>query len=398
MKNILILGICALLAVSCTKNYPKELGKLVAKCQKESKPVIAVSQVKHFVIYKEGDAFWIDNLDEPAHEILSANKKMERKSYWMMFDDNGTPHVKVEESFREMELGKGFFGRNESTKNTVGYVYPYTESNIKLVNDEVLTFTYSEVFEDRGGDNFTSKSQYVYYLSNPNTFFESQISPIMNEDGSRKDRVKSSAGSLADAILPVFEGDEIFPYRSNAEAAIAGYFEWNFMVDKSGNVINKDECLYYKNDIYNKRMVYNLSEFATKRKATNVLKAINDTIKYCQIREYVNQVQKEAVPIYEIAKAYNNQIAANKKYKNKIVTVECTLDQLVKPDIFNSKYKYKMRSEYAQFFSVNYNIAAYTDDEKFMELTYPAKVVMRAKLVYGSQTDFYFEDCELLLW
>ncbi|WP_294480183.1 hypothetical protein [uncultured Bacteroides sp.] len=120
MKNILILGICALLAISCTKNYPKELEKLIERYQKEGRHIIGASQAKHFVIYKKGDAFWVNNLDETAHEILSVNKNMERKSYWMTFDDNGTPHVKVSECFREMKLEKGFWGRNELTKMRLG--------------------------------------------------------------------------------------------------------------------------------------------------------------------------------------------------------------------------------------------------------------------------------------
>lgn len=137
MRTFYLLILLFLSLQSCARNYVKEIEKLSAEYEKQGKVVLATSMQKHFIIYQDGDAFWMNNLDEPARKILSADKKMVKVYYHLSFNDKGHPGVR--KSFDEIKLDEGFFRASNISQDEMGYVYPYKKEEIKLLNDEAIS-------------------------------------------------------------------------------------------------------------------------------------------------------------------------------------------------------------------------------------------------------------------
>ena len=395
MKNALVFTILILFASSCIRNYQKELEHLVAKYEEEGKRILATSTEKHFVIYKDNDAFWINNLDTPARKIISSEKEMKEKMYFLQFDEVGKPYI--ESKTCKMRLDKAYF--QESTvfnEEEAGSVDSYKKDEIQLLNDDALAFVYRFVNEYRAGCA-VQENRYIYYFSNPDTLFYSHTQPVMHADGCRSDKVDSYASNLADAVIDDPIENDVFPFTSYANQGEGGYFSWEFKVDSHGMVIDTSDYLEYNNEMYHKHMTFTFSDFSSKKNCVAILKTLNDTITKCMTEQAIKELKKEAIPLNELGKIYRNQVAADRKYKNETITVICKFEELVKPDLFEPNYKYKLCSEYDPIFLLNYNVEAYTNDENAVSLTFPAKVIMRAKLIRGSQTSFEFRDCELLM-
>ena len=66
---------------------------------------------------------------------------------------------------------------------------------------------------------------------------------------------------------------------------------------------------------------------------------------------------------------------------------------------FEPEYKYKIVSNavvvLGQWWS-DYDMKGYTNDENFVNLSYPCRAVMKAKLYSGDGRRFEFRDCQLL--
>lgn len=336
MKNVSLILLLSLLCLACTRDYHKELTKLAEQYQKEGRDVIAISEAKHFVVYKDGDAFWINNLDEPARILISANNKIRKKTYFLTFNKSGIPIVEEDRYVTEVELDPSFFEKNRNLNYEVGHAYPYTESDIKLFDDKALIFNYSKICEDirGGGDNYVSKSQYILYFSNPNVLFKTNAEPRIGEDGNRIDEANSAAGDLASSILPIGEeGDKIFPYRYGYNQSEGGYFKCFYSIDSVGNTSDLTNFEYY-NDQYNKQMSFRALDFSTREKAIKVLKTINDTITICQKRDYIEKLFKEAVTLEKLSKEFANPKKLRKNILEQLLLLNVGWRQSKKQMVF----------------------------------------------------------------
>ena len=398
MRTIYLLILLFLSLQSCARNYVKEIEKLSAEYEKQGKVVLATSMQKHFIIYQDGDAFWLNNLDEPARKILSADKKMVKVYYHLSFNDKGHPGVR--KSFDEIKLDEGFFRASNISQDEMGYVYPYKKEEIKLLNDEAISFVY-QTLDDYRGVPYKNESKLVYYFSNSDTLYYSYTPPTVSPDGSRIDRVGLNLGYIAGEI-----NDDEYSFSMGE----GGAFYWTINLDAKGKVIGTNENLVYENEHYDKHILFNRSSFSTLGRTKSVLKLINDTLTACAQRQaekemkiQIEKLVKESISIEQLSSEYSNTLKANRDYKGKTFTVSCELESLEEAGgLFEPDgYKYKVVSHalvaFGEWMS-GYDILGYTNDDNFVELSFPRKVVMEVTLQSGSSSRFEFRDCKLLAW
>lgn len=388
-KSLLFVWLVLLLS-SCAKDYQKELDNFIKQCQKEGKDVIAISRPKHFVVYKDGNAIWLNNLDEVPKKILYPEKKMVQKMYGFSWNKNAIPHIFAWTT--DMKFDEKFFTEDVALKGEIGYVYPYTENGIKLLDDDALYFSYKSIDEDiRGGGKITNEWNFVYYFFNPDTLFVTKMQPEMDGNGTGTYMIRSFASHLSDAVLP-YDNDEIFPYHYDYNKSEGGFFEWNFSLDNKGKILNTNNTIIYHNDVYNKRIEYWLSDFTPKQKSINILGAINDTINACKQKIYIDQLIAQAITMEQLSKEYRNKIVADRKYKGETLILACKLLRIREDDYTSSGYKYCLVGDWNWMYG-------YTNDDTFTELSYPATVIIKATLTEVSDYfDYTFNDCELLAW
>ena len=390
MGKSLLLVWSVFLLFSCARNYQKELNNCIKQCQKECKDIIAVSSSKHFIIYKDDNAIWLNNLDDAAEKILYPEKKMVQKTYVFSWSKDAIPYVSS--WITERKIDKKFFTEDITLKGKTGYVYPYSESNIELLDNDAIYFSYKSIDEDiRGGGKIINEWKFVYYFLNPDTLFVTEMQPKMKGNGCGEYTIKTFASNLSDAILS-FDDDEIFPYHYGYNMGEGGYFNWIISLDNKGKVIDKSNTIIYSNDVYDKEIKYWLSDLTSKEQAINILKEINDTIDICKEREYINKLVKQSITMEQLSKEYRNKIIADRKYKGKTLILECRLLRIREDDYTSSGYKYCLIGDWNWMYG-------YTNDDTFIELSYPTTVIMKAVLTNVSNYhDYIFSNCELLAW
>lgn len=160
MKKLNFIFLILLLFQACGRNVQKDLENIIADYQQQGKRIVMTSKEKHFVIYQNENALWINNLDEPERILLSSDSIMTKITFTMGFSKNGMPSI--EQSYDQIKLEK--------------YVFQdHMTSNFRLLDDNTIAFThqYSEPnpWDPDGEDEIVWKDEYVYYLSKPDTVF-----------------------------------------------------------------------------------------------------------------------------------------------------------------------------------------------------------------------------------
>lgn len=401
MKALLFIILSVFLLFSCARNYQKEIEDKIEILEKEGKSVIEYSLENHFIIYKYGTSFWLDNLDDSAKSILSADKDMKLFYYSMEWNNVGEPSISIQfQPYYTVELDKNYWLGNEK-ENETDYVYPFNSSNFDLVKSDsavILAYKYNSL--DRGGTPVTYTSKYFYSLSKPNVLFS--LSDDVTYDSSSDciySTVFSSPVDLAEKLLPS-SYDTYYPYIQNPYTS--GNFEWTFRIDGLGNIENKSYDILYKNETYGQEITFHINDFSSKEMALKVLQTINDTIQNAEKEKFINDIKKKTIDISDISECYHNELKAEKDFVGKKFLLQCEIDKIEEADgLFDlSGYKYKIKSYSTELFGEwmsGYDIVGYTNDDNFIDLSCPNTIIMECVLVSGSVRRFQFKDCNLIL-
>lgn len=389
MKKLHLMLLISLLLQGCGRNYQNKLFNIVKKCQSEGLEILAVSESKHFVIYKDSNAIWMNNLDEPKRILLSSDSIMTKITFTMKFSKNGAPSI--EQSYDQIKLEK--------------YVLQdHITSNFRLLDDNTIAFThqYSEPnpWDPDGENEIVWKDEYVYYLSKPDTVFFSRIPPKVDiSQNTRQDKVGLYVNYLAYAI------DGSFSYGS----VDGGSFEWNFDINKYGQIVQTNEIEYH-NEEAGVSMNFYLSNFSSKIQAQNVLTKIEETLNANYKRKAeeerkgrINRLVEESMTLENLSREFANPIKAKKEYIGKTITIKCKLETIKEANGFFDLegYKYKVCCFALEAFGEwidGHDLTGYTNDENFVDLSYPKEVVIKAVLISGNRKKFELKDCELLAW
>lgn len=400
MKAFLFIILSVFLFSFCARNYQKEIEDKIEFLEKEGKSVIKYSLDNHFIIYKYGTSFWLDNLDEPAKSILSADKNMKLFYYSMEWNNSGEPSITIQ-SYSTVELDKNYWLNNKK-ENDSDYVYPFNSSNLDLVKSDsaiILTYKYNSL--DRGGTPTTYTNKYLYSLSKPNVLFSlSDDVTYYSSNDCVYNTVISSPVALAEKLLPS-SYDTYYPYIQNPYTS--GIFEWKFRIDGLGNIEDKSYEILYKNETYDKEITFHINDFSSKEMVFNVLQTINDTIQNAEKEKFITDIKEKTIDISDISECYHNELKAERDFVGKELFLQCEIDKIEEADgLFDLYgYKYKIKSYSTELFGEwisGYDIVGYTNDDDFLELKCPNTIIMKCVLVSGSVRRFQFKDCELFLF
>lgn len=397
---IVMMALCIFaLFPSCSRNYKKECDKLIDEYKSLGKDIIARSDSNLFFIYADSNAFWIKDLDNPTKKILSADMDLKGIQYWMSFTGNGKPYIKPDTFY--VNLSPLFFQNKTKQDMEAGDAYPYNKSSISIFNNEAIIFTYRCVYENPRSEILEPyEEKYVYYLSNPNIIFKTNDDNPYNSSFGRSDNVRSYVSNLAFAI-----SDYSFPYIAEYNKAEGGLLNWRFWVNSRGEITDQDNVLEYTNEMYENvsKKKFNISHFSSKDNTQNILLQITQTVEKEEQAIYLAQIQPlidNSVTLEQLSKEYRNTVKFDRTYKNQFIYLDCQLEFVKEvTGWFEPEYKYKVISSsvmiLGQWIS-DYDLTGYTNDENFINLTYPHHVVMKARVTSASSRVFKFSDCELL--
>lgn len=383
MKIFNFIFLTFLLLQGCGRNYEKELEAVVNECQLKGAEILAVSDLRHFVIYKCQDSLWVKNLDKPAKKILYPKQEITLVSHNLYFDSYGKPYI--QKNIEKVSFGDPLLYR--------------TPDSVKLCKED-LAFTFSKY-------NWLSEIkyelyEYTYFLYKPDSIFLSRVSPVVND---KEDYVQAYTADLETALY----GKSRHPIHNS------GYFTWGFKLDEQGEVVDKQEFINYKFDDYNEEkeefevvssIVFDVQDFSSREKAQKVLLRVSSIVDAAkesrrkeEEKEEIKRLLDESISIGELKAAFEeNSIKAQKKYVGKTLYINCQLESIQENN--NSSYdlegySYKLITD---SFGAIAEIKGYTNDESFVDLSYPESVIMKATLVDGTTRRFRFKDCELLAW
>ena len=387
-KTLIIL-LCIVLS-SCTSKQEK-LEQLIQSYEQEGKDIIVKSDSTYFFIYEYKDAFWFKNLDEPDKELFGKGTSINEVFFNLYFSDDGKPYIDT--TTYEIKMSPDFW---DKSKEIEGVTVAYNKKDFKLLNDDALIFKYKRVFENPSPEIIESTC--VYYFSNPNTLFVSnfkfeEMDKYITKYG-RKEIARSYAGNLSFSI----GAEDIFPYSFGYNIIKGGFFEWIFYTNEKGEITEKNEYISYKNDTYTTPIArtFFIPFFSSKEKARNALSEIMNEID----EQEKQHILKEAITLEDLHKAYKNEIQFERNYLGKNLYFDCHVEYIKEvTGLFEPDYRYKIVSNsvtiLGQWWS-DYDLRGYTNDENFVELSYPCRVIMKAKLYFGDGKEFKFKDCQLL--
>ncbi len=120
-------------------------------------------------------------------------------------------------------------------------------------------------------------------------------------------------------------------------------------------------------------------------------------------QEQIQYVLDQCVDIEKLASELRNEVAAERKYAGKQVLLNLNLSSINRIDSRYTYNQYILDAQYSRITldeTVLIDISCYTDDENFVELSYPHHCILAGELMVNvsSPTDLKFENCELFLY
>lgn len=388
---------------ACTRDYQKELQQLLTEFKASGKDILLESD--SFFIYVDSSAFWYRDLDHPAKKILSSDQQYEVISYGLVFDESGQPQIKKYTS--SDKLSPLFFNKTKKEKMQDGDVYPYDRNKMSICSNKGIRFTYTEHIYNRYDEEEDIDWNYVCYFSNSTSLI--LIDPEAIELHSELVlSVSTYARSLADAVFGSFSDEYNFPFSYSAVEAEGGQFKTTFSINEHGDVSGMG-FIEYSHEFYpdlNARIYP--EAFASKSSVKTLLQGIENAVvsrqqalikerRLAEAQAYIDN----SITLKQLSKEYRNTVKFNQVYKHQYIYLRCRLEFFKPANGFfdPNNYKYKVTSSsvniLGQWLS-DYDLTGYTNDQRFMNLTYPQEVIMKARIVSASSKVFEFDDCELI--
>ena len=117
----------------------------------------------------------------------------------------------------------------------------------------------------------------------------------------------------------------------------------------------------------------------------------------------ISEIKENSITLNQLSTAFRNRVKAEEELIGREFYVTCEIEAIERADGFFdlSGYKYKISSSAFEAFDQwlsGYDFMGYTNDDCFVELSYPTKVILKGILYYGDNKLFKFKDCQLLLY
>lgn len=119
-------------------------------------------------------------------------------------------------------------------------------------------------------------------------------------------------------------------------------------------------------------------------------------------KKTISEIKKNAITLEQLSNAFKNRVKAE-EYIGQQMIIVCDIDRIDRADgLFDPDgYKYKVQAfalEAWDEWLTGYDMTGYTNDDDFVDLEYPKKVIMTCTLTSGNNREFTFKDCDLILY
>lgn len=363
MKKIRLLSLALLVIYSfCScRDYEKEYQALMNELEQKG-TLLDSDERRYLLLYEENGDVKANNLDS-CWTVFSSKNTCEIYTFHLSVDNNGT--IKV---------------------------IPKTES-INLQND-IISYK-GEIMGDN--DFYISiypqmlllKNEYIKYYNYHNNTLYPHLYMIDHtwENSAEWHSMSIDASVLSDKLN--MSGLELQP--------LSGKLTLYFWALSTGEMHKVCNYFKYTNDDYG--IEYRVENFNSIGNVRDFYHYVNQEIKNKQRQIYIESEKRNFIKLEDIGEAYsNNSVRADALYKGKRLKIACELSRIENNSglLTSLGYKYKLTSRYS-FLHGGFDIDAYTNDEKFVELNYSANVYMEATFVTNKGGKYVFTDCELIM-
>ena len=186
----------------------------------------------------------------------------------------------------------------------------------------------------------------------------------------------------------------IWNYVWQETGMISVYFKVDEYTGKVARVFDK---FIYLNEGHN--LAYQSKCFSNQSEAVDYFKFINSEITKARRNEEIYFAKQQFIDIDSIANMYHkNSVQADRLYLGKKIKVSMKLNEIKHNDDLLTwiGYKYKSERRYSLLFG-GFNIDVYTNDENFVNCSYPLVAYMEANFVYHGDNSYIFTDCKLMM-
>lgn len=361
MKKYLLYQMLFASCMFCScRNYEKEFKQLVREL--EQKGVFLHQEPdSHVAIYEENGCVMSNDL-ESCKVVFSPEKVFKAYSYQLNVENTG--QVNVITKIKDVCLDKNEISYKGSIILTYPLYYHIYISSKKLLDEN---------------DNIRG---YNCYIPTDTLFPDLKTTTWYNEDKKKDEEwnvISSNASILSDKLNTLGLKLEPLPGK------LTMYFK-----STSGNKVKEVlNVMKYSCDEYG--IEYNIYNFQNIDEVLNFYYYIMMDVK-------IKTEGDDFIKLEDISKAYSdNAVRADALFKGKTLKILCKLEQINNNDnlLMFLNYKYKMTASHSLLFG-GIKIEAYSNDENFANINYPANVYMEATL-YSAKRGYVFTDCKMMM-
>ena len=356
LSYVMLFSICIF---SSCRNYEKEFKAL--KNELEQKGVYLHQAPKSYVvIYEENGCVMSNDLD--SCKVVFSPEKM-HKAYSYELNVENTGKINVIKKIKDIDLDKNSISYEGSMIITYPTYYHIKISSAKfsIENENIEGYEY-----------FIPQSKALSPILKTTKFYNE------NKEEERWKVVSMNASILSDKLNSL--GLALTPLPGK----LTMYFTTKG--DEVTEVMNliKYSCKEYGIEHY----LYNFQNFEEIRNFY-----FNKMMEIKVKTEGHNFIKLE-----DISEEYfKNSVRADALYKEKILKIACDIKSIQNNDnlLLFRNYKYKLTASHSLLFG-GIKIEAYTNDENFVNINYPAKIYMETTLK-SAKSGYLFTNCKLIM-
>lgn len=384
--KLLIILACSCFSFSCCKkDYRQKQEKTVEKYITEGKDILSQSEYdspEHYIYFLDNASVFINDFDNLEKAVLSEDKEYVIKSFYFDFDKEGIPTVKstINSQKRKIKILKDEFQLYFKAIDNQSFTFGCTDENIPgLLN------------------------VYFHSLEKPDTLFlikESQESdgyPISAD----KETVNEIYGHLS--TNPLIADYKFMDSVNGLIFARGGdLLKWTVFLDKNGNIIRTGKNLIYGNGEDEFKIPVNAfitKDYTTLSKLMYKIESLLAKERHEAEQNQLNGLVEQSVSVEQLSALFRNNISAE-NYQGQTLFVTCEFESISRTGYFDlNGYKYKLTSSAVDLMGEwisGYDIIAYTNDDNFINMSFPSRILMQAILVYGDTRTFKFKDCQYI--
>lgn len=369
--------------ISCKVDYNKEVDKFLAENNAVYIGGNWICEKPYFVYHDYQSVYYKEFDSKESKLLLSKNKEYIVKELKPEFTTNG--EIVCKEYIYDWETPDFSFLDSLYTKS------PFWERGDRCMYIELV----------RNGD--LNDEGYLYSYATPNVLYKvgRYEGELENSDFKGLKAIISNSmwnvPNFHDTFLE-YAPDVCYYYDRGCGMK---NFIWNVAIDENGKI--RTDLAELKNEkIFTGNQFIPVNILGTNA-ANNYLMQEAEYYKNEYKEMLISEIKENSITLNQLSAAFKNRVKAEDELVGQEFYLACKIEAIERADGFFDLdgYKYKISSSAFEAFDQwisGYDFIGYTNDDDFVALNYPTKVILRGTLYYGDNKLFKFKNCELLLY